>query len=151
MTRAEEGRRENLARRAGNAALDAWVAGTSGGLLVLTLPWHCLASDNLNKAPLGREAREKGKRYKQSKLDVASIASAQYAGAVLTCDLIVTGIAYPPDKRRRDIGNFRKGLLDALQGVVYADDYQIVRETWCRGSIDKANPRLELLLERANA
>lgn len=35
---------------------------------------------------------------------------------------------YPPDRRRRDIDNLQKGLLDALEhGGVYLDDSQIVR------------------------
>ncbi len=35
---------------------------------------------------------------------------------------------YPPDRRRRDIDNLQKGLLDALEhGGVYRDDSQIVR------------------------
>jgi Holliday junction resolvase RusA-like endonuclease len=35
---------------------------------------------------------------------------------------------YPPDRRRRDIDNVQKALLDALQhGGLYADDSQIVK------------------------
>jgi len=35
---------------------------------------------------------------------------------------------YPPDRRRRDIDNLQKGLLDALQhGGLYEDDSQIVK------------------------
>jgi Holliday junction resolvase RusA-like endonuclease len=37
---------------------------------------------------------------------------------------------YPPDRRRRDIDNALKALLDALQhGGAYADDGQVVRLT----------------------
>ena len=35
---------------------------------------------------------------------------------------------YPPDRRRRDIDNVQKALLDALEhGRAYRDDSQIVR------------------------
>ncbi len=35
---------------------------------------------------------------------------------------------YPPDRKRRDIDNLAKGLLDALEhGGAYRDDSQIVR------------------------
>jgi Holliday junction resolvase RusA-like endonuclease len=35
---------------------------------------------------------------------------------------------YPPDRRRRDLDNVLKGLLDALQhGGLYHDDSQVVR------------------------
>lgn len=40
--------------------------------------------------------------------------------------LAVTLSVYPPDKRRRDLDNIQKPLLDALQHAgVYADDSQI--------------------------
>ena len=37
-------------------------------------------------------------------------------------------IAYPPDRRRRDLDNITKALLDAMErGGVYSDDSQIDR------------------------
>ena len=40
--------------------------------------------------------------------------------------LIVTIEAYPPDKRKRDLDNILKSLLDALQHAgMYPDDSQI--------------------------
>lgn len=40
--------------------------------------------------------------------------------------LSVTVLAYPPDRRRRDLDNTQKALLDALQHAgVYEDDSQI--------------------------
>jgi crossover junction endodeoxyribonuclease RusA len=40
--------------------------------------------------------------------------------------LAVTIYAHPPDRRRRDLDNIQKALLDALQHAgVYADDSQI--------------------------
>jgi len=50
--------------------------------------------------------------------------------------LAVEVIVYPPDRRRRDVDNVFKALLDAMQhGGVYADDNQIVRL-----SIEKREP-----------
>lgn len=44
----------------------------------------------------------------------------------LTGNLFVSILMYPPDKRRRDIDNVLKALLDALQHAkVYKDDSQI--------------------------
>ena len=41
---------------------------------------------------------------------------------------------YPPDRRRRDIDNVQKALLDALQhGGAYEDDSQIVRLAISKG------------------
>ena len=50
--------------------------------------------------------------------------------------LAVDVTVYPPDRRRRDVDNVQKALLDALQhGGAYADDSQIVRL-----SIEKGSP-----------
>jgi Holliday junction resolvase RusA-like endonuclease len=44
--------------------------------------------------------------------------------------LAVEVTVFPPDRRRRDIDNLQKALLDALQhGGAYLDDSQIVRLT----------------------
>ena len=50
----------------------------------------------------------------------------------LTGSLEVRIDLYPPDRRRRDIDNTQKALLDALaQGGAYFDDSQIVHlDTW---------------------
>ena len=46
----------------------------------------------------------------------------------LTGPLRVEIEVYPPDRRRRDIDNLQKGLLDALEhGGAYQDDSQIVK------------------------
>ena len=46
----------------------------------------------------------------------------------LVGDLAVHVDVYPPDRRRRDLDNCLKSLLDAMEhGGAYADDSQIVR------------------------
>jgi len=45
---------------------------------------------------------------------------------------------YPPDKRRRDIGNFDKALFDALTCAgVWDDDSQIDDQRFLRGEVGK--------------
>jgi crossover junction endodeoxyribonuclease RusA len=52
----------------------------------------------------------------------------------LTGPLEVLVLVQPPDRRRRDIDNIQKALLDALQhGGAYTDDSQIVRLAIERG------------------
>jgi Holliday junction resolvase RusA-like endonuclease len=58
------------------------------------------------------------------------------AGRVRPLDgpLAVDVVVHPPDKRRRDVDNVQKALLDALQhGEAYFDDSQIVRLSIERG------------------
>jgi Holliday junction resolvase RusA-like endonuclease len=52
-------------------------------------------------------------------------------------DLEVFIELYPPDRRRRDVDNSQKALLDALrQGGAYHDDSQIIHlDTWKREPI----------------
>jgi crossover junction endodeoxyribonuclease RusA len=46
----------------------------------------------------------------------------------LTGPLAMEIVVHPPDRRRRDIDNVQKALLDALQhGSAYGDDSQIIR------------------------
>jgi len=49
--------------------------------------------------------------------------------------VIVT--AYPPDKRKRDLDNILKALLDAMQGSLYEDDSQIDQLLIKRGDVIK--------------
>ena len=48
-----------------------------------------------------------------------------------------------PDKRRRDAGNYQKTILDALNGICYDDDCQIVHLTITK-TVEKNNPGAEI-------
>jgi Holliday junction resolvase RusA-like endonuclease len=50
----------------------------------------------------------------------------QYHGKPLEGDLKCVIIAHFKDKRHCDIGNLSKSVLDALQGILYDNDKQIV-------------------------
>jgi Holliday junction resolvase RusA-like endonuclease len=45
---------------------------------------------------------------------------------ILNCNVKVTIIMYQNDKRKRDIDNVLKILLDAMNGIIYIDDSQII-------------------------
>ena len=51
---------------------------------------------------------------------------------------------FMPDKRKRDPTNLLKGLLDALEGVVYGDDKQIDALSWRKVAVDRESPRVEI-------
>lgn len=48
---------------------------------------------------------------------------------------------YVADRRRRDVDNLEKNLLDGLTGVVFKDDSQVVAVGRKFKRYDKANPR----------
>ena len=60
-------------------------------------------------------------------------------GKPLTGRLHATITAYPPDRRRRDLDNLPKAILDALAHAgIYVDDSQIDRLLIVRGAIQQA-------------
>jgi len=61
--------------------------------------------------------------------------------------LEVCATVYFRDKRRRDLDNIGKLLLDALQdGGMYKDDSQIDDLRYIRAGVDKLNPRVEIVV-----
>lgn len=63
--------------------------------------------------------------------------------------LIVQIDVYPPDRRRRDVDNLPKAILDALQhGGAYHDDSQIVSLTITKREVVPEG-RTEVLIEKA--
>lgn len=55
---------------------------------------------------------------------------------------------YLNDKRRKDTSNAKKLICDALEGVIYDDDYFLLDRTM-DFKIDRENPRIEIEFERA--
>tara|TARA_Y100000310_G_scaffold24889_1_gene23850 strand:- start:2402 stop:2851 length:450 start_codon:yes stop_codon:yes gene_type:complete len=50
------------------------------------------------------------------------------------------------DRRRRDVDNVAKSILDALNKVVYWDDHQVSTLVVQRMEVDRDNPRVEVTL-----
>lgn len=67
----------------------------------------------------------------------------QWANKPLTGDVSVTIVLYFGTKRKADIDNFNKLLLDSLTGICWEDDSQITDMKVCK-RYDKLNPRIEI-------
>lgn len=66
---------------------------------------------------------EKGRKFKNHVFDVLA-SNKVFFGK--DDRLKVTILAYPPDRRRRDLDNIQKGVLDSLEKAgIYHDDSQI--------------------------
>lgn len=52
---------------------------------------------------------------------------------------------YMPDRRRRDLDNAIKAILDGITGVLIEDDNQVVHLEACK-SVDRDNPRTEVVV-----
>lgn len=79
---------------------------------------------------------KKGRRYRNAVNDV--IMRRKVASGPLTGRLRVVITATMPDKRRRDLDNLNKAVLDGLQNAgVYQDDNQIDELTVIRGEVKR--------------
>lgn len=94
-------------------------------ILTLTLPWPPTANlywRHPNRGPLvGHHLISAAGRTYRTVVKRSVVAIQPFGGR-----LHVTIHAYPPDRRRRDLDNLTKGLLDALTHAgVWTDDEQI--------------------------
>lgn len=111
----------------------------------ITLPWAVVLPDNRRTGVLhGRALLTR--EYRQRKHAAALVAMSQHRGAPLLGPVQLVARVHFPDRRRRDAGNYRKLVTDALTAVVYQDDVQIHDERWIRAEIDPVNPRIELTI-----
>lgn len=104
-------------------------------MLTLNLPYP--PSINHYKSIFRKQIRltVKGRKYLN---DTAIIAQSQCKGPPLEDRLSVKIYAYMPDRRKRDIDNILKPLIDAMmQGKVFIDDSQIDDLHIIRGEVDK--------------
>jgi len=70
-------------------------------------------------------------------------ARSQWHGPPLEGPVSVKMALYHGDKHKRDIDNFNKLVFDALGGIAFLDDSQVVELTITK-SYDKEHPRVEL-------
>lgn len=70
----------------------------------------------------------------------------RFADEPMTGPLCVTLMFYRQDHRRCDVDNLSKAILDALNGVAYEDDAQIVQLHLWR-LVDNENPRVQVRIE----
>jgi len=88
------------------------------------------------------------KAGKDRKEDYRKEIEKQYEGRlfdIIEEDINITAYLYFGDKRRRDVDNFGKLWLDALQGTIIKDDNQVQELTTIK-KYDKENPRIEIEL-----
>ena len=92
--------------------------------------WRSVVINNRVRVLLSRKGRE----YKMAVQHAC--AAAGIAGKRITHDVAIVISLYPPDRRRRDIDNSVKPLLDALTSAgVWLDDSQVCELTVKRMAI----------------
>jgi len=109
----------------------------------LILPWPLLVADNHRLMWVYGQARLTTE-YRRAKEQIAHRARLWWRQPPTESEVSVWVRLWFPDRRKRDAGNYRKGITDALTGIVYADDSQAVDERQTRVGFDKAHPRAEI-------
>ena len=115
----------------------------------IVLPWQSLRPDNHRLMPVVRGKRAfliTAPEYRAAKREAELRMAAQWRGRMLEGDVSLHAVLWVPDKRKRDVTNYSKLLQDAMTGIVFADDAQVVRALWEK-KLDRDNPRVELTLE----
>jgi len=89
------------------------------------------------------------KRGKEIKASYIKQITEQYDGEILTGGLKLDVELFFGTKRKADVDNFNKLLLDAFTGIVWVDDVQIqelnIKKNYC-----KEDPRIEVKIELLN-
>ena len=83
------------------------------------------------------------KAYRDAKYDLALETRSQVNFSPLRGNLAVTLNQFYGDNRKRDIDAYIKIVLDAMEGIVYENDNQIVKLEATK-AVDKDNPRIEV-------
>jgi Holliday junction resolvase RusA-like endonuclease len=93
-------------------------------MITLTLPWPPTVNTYWRHVGGRVLVSSAGRAYRE---EVAWLARTARANLGLEGPLKMEAVFHPPDRRRRDIDNLCKALLDAMQtGGVYRDDSQII-------------------------
>lgn len=100
----------------------------------LTLPWPPSVNHYWRRAGHHIHVSAEGKAYRKTvAIECIRQRCRTHDGA-----LRVSIVAYPPDRRRRDLDNLLKSLLDCLQhGGAYEDDSQISGLAIDRGKVKR--------------
>lgn len=102
----------------------------------LFLPWPPSVNNYYSHARYGVYVNKKGKAYRSS---VADTVAEQICRLSLDFPLNLEVVLHPPDKRRRDLDNYMKSLLDALTAAgVWEDDSLIDQLGVYRGRVVKS-------------
>jgi len=88
-------------------------------------------------------------KYRKAKDCAHSLAQLQCLRKRVTGRIRITATVYEPDRdKARDISNWEKLTHDSLIDAAYEDDSQIDDVHWIRGPVDRARPRLDIVIER---
>jgi Holliday junction resolvase RusA-like endonuclease len=88
-----------------------------------------------------------GARYKLARDKTRTIAKQTLGNpAPSTSPLSIVARVWVPDERPHDVCNFAKCCHDALEGIVYKNDFRLYDTRWVRAGVDVDSPRAEITI-----
>lgn len=103
-------------------AARAWSREDAAQPVVLTLPWPPTVNHYWRRVGAKTLISERGRQYREAVAQAVMLAGHPRVNGALRVRIE----AWPPDRRRRDIDNLLKSVLDALEHAgVYEDDGDI--------------------------
>lgn len=94
--------------------------------IVLHLPWPPTVNSYYKVTRQGH--RYLDKKVRVFRASVAESVNEQVPGVTLDESLFVEVYLYPPDRRKRDLDNYMKGLLDALTEAGLWEDDSLINQ-----------------------
>lgn len=121
---------------------------------MIVLPWKMLHGDNHRMMPIviPRKGQKPLARliqtpeYREGKESLEGFLVVHYRGERHSAPVQLYARCFFPDRRKRDAGNYRKFIGDAMTGICYTDDSLVHKETWEFCGIDRENPRVEITI-----
>ena len=112
--------------------------------IVLHLPWPPTVNSYYKITKHGQ--RYLDKKVREYRDTLHSAVEQQAPGLHLTDTLFMEGYLFPPDRRKRDLDNYMKGLLDALTNSgIWEDDSLIDQLHIYRGeTVKEGSVRVEI-------
>lgn len=92
--------------------------------ITLTFTMLPISTNCLFRSYRGRVC--KSKKYREWQVEITKQLNNQYHGEVLECPLEMEVVFTKSSKRKYDVDNCFKSLLDTLEGVCYKNDSQII-------------------------
>lgn len=120
---------------------------------VIVLPWSVVMHDNHRLMPVRTKKAARlitAPDYRKAKVQAEWEIKRQWKGLPIEGDVVLHAKAFFPNRRRRDCANYRKLVTDAMSEICYADDSQLVCETWELAGFDNKSPRIEIELRSAS-
>ena len=104
--------------------------------IILYLPWPPTINDYYGTNSYGaRFIKQKARKFREA---CEKALHEQYPHAILADRLLVEVVEFPPDRRKRDLDNYMKGLLDGCTvGKLWIDDSIIDQLFIYRGEVVK--------------